>query len=332
MANPIPIIDTHQHLWYPNVYSNPWLAGESEELQKEHSDETYIGAIGDLQVVGTVFVEADCAKEELNLEAQKVLELCADTESVVKGAVIGCDLTSSIEDFSSFVTLHKESSQHFKGIRQVLHVLPKGTILQEHVLEKLRYLGENSISFDVCIQPDQLSDVAEAARLCPGTIFIVDHCGGHQGLRRDDVTFGEALPADPLTEPPTSEEADCASADGFTDIHQYTRWRRGIVELGQLSNVICKLSGLYGGWSSGMKNWSLEVQLPTVRHVLSSFPHDRLILGSDWPVCDGSGSAPAYLSAMRDFLLAEVGEEVTRNICLDNAIVAYRLDRDELKM
>ena len=42
--------------------------------------------------------------------------------------------------------------------------------------------GESGLTFDICEQPHRLVDVATMASQAPGTTFILDHCGGHQGL------------------------------------------------------------------------------------------------------------------------------------------------------
>jgi len=76
-------------------------------------------------------------------------------------------------------------------------------------------------------------------------------------------------------------------ADYATD----TRWRKGITEFSRRSNVTAKISGViaYGD----LENWSVESLRPYVEHTIGSFGWDRVVWGSDWPVCTlGGGLAP----------------------------------------
>jgi L-fuconolactonase len=130
----------------------------------------YVSAMEGTNVVKTVFLETDAAKDHLELEASFVGKLCADPSVPVAGAVIGCSLDDSA-GFKEYIDKMRVES-YIKGVRDVMHPKEKGFCLKPEVLSNIQYLGESGLSCDICIQPDQLSDAAEMVRQCPGTTFI----------------------------------------------------------------------------------------------------------------------------------------------------------------
>ena len=130
----------------------------------------YVSAMEGNNVVKTVFLETDAAKDDLELEASFVGKLCADPSVPVAGAVIGCSLDDS-SGFKEYIDKMRAES-YVKGVRDVMHPKEKGFCLKPEVLSNIQYLGSVGLSCDICIQPDQLSDCAEMVRQCPGTTFI----------------------------------------------------------------------------------------------------------------------------------------------------------------
>ncbi|MBC7746208.1 MAG: amidohydrolase, partial [Flavobacterium sp.] len=68
---------------------------------------------------------------------------------------------------------------------------------------------------------------------------------------------------------------------------EISRWRTAISALARHENVYCKLSGMVT--EADWKNWNYEDFTPYVDIVFSSFGIDRVMFGSDWPVCDLAG-------------------------------------------
>src|SRR5437899_128554 len=77
-------------------------------------------------------------------------------------------------------------------------------------------------------------------------------------------------------------------------------WDRDIESGAELPNVWCKLSGLIT--EANWKSWRSADLKPYVQHVVQLFGYDRLIYGSDWPVCTLAGSYGQTLGAIRDAL------------------------------
>lgn len=130
----------------------------------------YVNAMEGNNVVKTVFLETDAAKDSLELEASFVGKLCADPCVPVAGAVIGCTIDDSA-GFKEYIDKMRAES-YVKGVRDVMHPKEKGFCLKPEVIGNIQYLGECGLSCDICIQPDQLGDCAEMVRQCPGTTFI----------------------------------------------------------------------------------------------------------------------------------------------------------------
>lgn len=256
----LPVIDCHQHMWYPGKHWNcPWLSDPAcASINREFSMEDYMQTTSGNNVVKTVFLETDAAKEDFEKESGFVGTLCADASKPVVGAVVGADLTCV--DFKSYIDRAKLQG-FIKGIRDVMHAKPKGFCLQPEVLENIQYAGGAGLSVDICIQPDQLLDCASMCSQCPSVTFIIDHCGGHQGLK-----------------------GTCPDA-GPADAEQKAAWEAGIAALAKLPNVIIKISGLYGGWQGGWAGWTFECQTATVSVESTALASSKVIDLACSPCC-----------------------------------------------
>jgi L-fuconolactonase len=87
--------------------------------------------------------------------------------------------------------------------------------------------------------------------------------------------------------------------------------------------VWCKLSGLVT--EADWRGWTIEQLLPAVQHIWNAFGEDRLIFGSDWPVCLLAGDYTEVKRAAATCLEA-LRAPVTSKIWGANAIAAYQLN------
>lgn len=135
-----------------------------------------------------------------------------------------------------------------RGIRRILHVVPNELSQTMLFAENLQRIADHGLTFDLCARADQLLPVAvPLIEKLPDLQFILDHCGN----------------------------PDIAN-NGF-DL-----WRDGIAQVAALPNVVCKVSGIiaYGG-----PNPTVDMLRPYFEQVVESFGWDRLVWGSDHPVC-----------------------------------------------
>ena len=138
---------------------------------------------------------------------------------------------------------------------------------------------------------------------CPGTRFVVDHCGN-----ADPVAF-----ASPDARPrPAQHEADA--------------WRRDMAALARRKNTICKISGIIARVTKG--HWTPDDLAPIINHCLDEFGPDRVVFASDWPVCTRGASLREWVGALEE-VVAERDEIERRKLFCDNAVRFYGLTRSE---
>jgi len=282
-------------MWYPKEWHCPWLDDCGPDLNRTFSMEEYQEAARGCNIVKTVFLETIAAPEDLAKEINFVMKLCADPSKPVAGLIVGCKI--ALDTFPEYIKTYAKVPE-VKGCRQVLHVLPEKFCLAPRVIENVTLLGTLGKMFEICIQPTHLGSALELARRCPGTVLVLDHCGGIQGL--------------PVPGQPDPEGKRAA-------------WKRGITELGKCANVVAKLSGLFGCWSGGMKGWSFEAQANDMAFVMDAFPNDRVVYGGDWPMLLGSASLKDFTVALKKMVLRTRGVHYARALFHDNAVRVYKL-------
>jgi L-fuconolactonase len=248
--------------------------------------------------VKTVYMEVDVAADDKVREAQYVLGECArPDESRMLGAVIGGD--PSRPGFRDYIeSLGRNPA--LKGVRQVIHNedIPSGYCLREEFIRGVEFLGENGLSFDLCMRPNELSDARKLAERCPQTKFILDHCGN-----ADPKAFMKSAAN---SEPPA---------------HGPDVWRGDIDALAKRDNVLCKISGIM---ARAPKGWSAGDLAPIVNHCLDAFGPDRVVFGGDWPVCLLGGKLREWIAALAS-IISERPEAEQRKLWSENAIREYRL-------
>jgi predicted TIM-barrel fold metal-dependent hydrolase len=165
--------------------------------------------------------------------------------------------------------LERADRRVVKGVRRVLHVVPDEVSQSALFRENIRRLGPAGLPFDICMLARQLPLAAALADAAPDTVFVLDHCGV------PDIAGG--------------------AFDG---------WARDLATLALRPNVNVKISGItaYTGGS-----WTLDSLRPWVETVIAAFGWNRVVWGSDSPVCTLASSLPEWVAATRA-LLAEASE------------------------
>jgi predicted TIM-barrel fold metal-dependent hydrolase len=288
-----PIIDTHQHLWDLGQFRLPWLK-DAPALAKDHRMADYREATADLgtagsapvKVVKTVYMEVDVEPAQQVAEAEFVLGLCRRADNPMVAAVVSGRPAS--DDFGKYLDRFRGSA-YLKGVRQVLHVkdTPPGYCLDEKFIRGVRLLGERGLSFDLCMRARELKDAARLIDACPGTRFILDHCGNA------DVQEKER-----------------------------TQWQKDIAEVAKRKNVVCKVSGIVASAKRGM--WTADDLAPVVTHTLEVFGPHRVMFGGDWPVCTLAASYKEWVAALRTIVAGRSAHE-QRLLFHDNAALFYDL-------
>ncbi len=296
----IPLVDTHQHMWNLEQFTLPWLSDPSvQQLDRSYLMSDYLEASADSEVAATVYMEVDVDPAQREAEVEFVIEMCGRDDNPMAGAVIG---GSPDEDAFAGYTARFRDSPYVKGFRDVLQLpeTPRGHCLEPSFVRGVRALGEIDKSFDLCMRPSELSDGVELVDQCPGTLFIVDHCGNADPM----IVNGAASP-DPDN----------------PYYHDAGQWRRDIAALGARENTVCKISGIVARAPSG---WSADTLAPTVEHCLDSFGPERVVFGSDWPVCIFGAALADWVKALRE-IVASRPEKEQEKLFHTNAEQIYKL-------
>lgn len=283
--NMLPIIDTHQHLWDTKKFRLPWLKGAGK-LNRNFLMSDYLKATDGLNVVKSVYMEVDVDPTQQVEEAETAIEICKRGGTPMVAAVISGRPSS--DGFKDYLARFKDS-RFIKGIRQVLHSgdTPPGYCLDDRFIRGIRMLGEAGLSFDLCMRPTELRDAAKLVDACPGTSFILDHCGNADVKQKDR-----------------------------------SAWKADLADLAKRSSVVCKVSGIVAS-TQGMP-WTPDDLAPIVNHVLDSFGPDRVVFGGDWPVCTLGASYREWVAALKA-IVQDRSQADQRKLFHDNAVRVYRL-------
>jgi predicted TIM-barrel fold metal-dependent hydrolase len=277
----ISLIDTHQHLVYPDVAGYGWTSGIPVLAGKPFRLEDYQSLTEGFGVEGTLFMETAVDDPDADAETRHVAELAKDPQSGIIGLIATCRPETE-DGFDAW--LEKAGTYGTRGFRRILHVVDDAMSTSEIFRKNISKIGVKGMTFDMCFlarQPPLASDLAAA---CENTSLILDHCGV------PDIAGG-ALAS----------------------------WRDDIRRLAGMPNVSCKLSGLLAYCAPG--NATLEAIRPYVDHVLETFGPERIVWGSDWPVVDMANGLPDWLRVTQEILagLSEaeakaIGSETARRV------------------
>jgi len=183
-----------------------------------------------------------------------------------------------------------------KALRRVLHGAEAGLCLQPQFVKSVQLLGKLGLAFDICIRPGEISDAVKLVQQCPGTQFMLDHCGNAK------------VPA-------FTSNAD-ASLKAEAD-----KWRRDIEAIAAMPNVYCKISGIVAGAQPG---WTAADLGKPINHCLDAFGPNRVAFGGDWPVCTLGATYQQWVDALLEIIKPRPEAE-QRKLLHDNAAKFYRV-------
>ena len=206
---------------------------------------------------------------EVEAETDFLLALAADDPSIL-GVVGWVDLCADDVD----ARLDRWAGEaRLKGMRMLIHDRddPRFAASEAHVRGVSR-LGARGLTYDLLLRTVHLPAAIELVDRLPEQPFVVDHI---------------AKPA-----------MDGSDLDA---------WRRGIAEIARRPNVLCKLSGMVT--EADWHGWRAETFEPYMAHVLDAFGTERLMIGSDWPVCTLAAGYEAAMRVVLDWSRALSGDE-----------------------
>ena len=258
-------VDAHQHVWDLAARPQPWLElPGNEPLLRNYSAADLRPLARAAGVTATVVVQTVTDPAE----TPELLALAAASD-LVAGVVGWTDLESAGVADALAALAERPDGDLLRGIRHpVLIEEDPDWLRRPSVLAGLEAVGAAGLCYDLVLPADLMPAAADAAAACPGLLFVLDHLGN------------------PVVGPQPDE-----------------LWMSDIRALAALPNTVCKLSGVLGEPPpAGARRDGRDAVahlVPYYETVLAAFGPDRLMFGSDWPVCTLTASYAQVVDAAR---------------------------------
>lgn len=260
------VVDAHHHLWVRARTPQDWI--DPATMAAIDADFTPADLpAAEHGVAATVVVQtADSWVESADLLATAAS--AAGRAARIAGVVAWADLLAPDLDDRIAALREGPGGAHLVGVRtQVQAETDPGYLDRPDVRAGIAAVGRAGLVFDLVVRADQLASCARLARALPDVPLVLDHLGKPALVDR---------PAD------------------------LTGWSRGLADLAAAPQVTAKVSGLVteARWDA----WEPDDLRPAVDHALDVLGPDRLMFGSDWPVCLLAGGYGRWLATARDLL------------------------------
>jgi L-fuconolactonase len=185
----------------------------------------------------------------------------ANENAFIKGVVGWVDLCADNVD-SRLACFSKYKK--FCGVRHIVQAEPVGFLLNKKFQEGIKLLETYNLSYDILVYHNQLEEVVSFVQNFPNQRFVLDHIG-KPSIKTKEIE----------------------------------QWKFQLNELAKFPNVYCKISGLIT--ETTFNKWEASDFTPYLDVVVKSFGIDRLLFGSDWPVCLLSGSYEDTLNLVENY-------------------------------
>jgi L-fuconolactonase len=203
--------------------------------------------------------------------------------------MIGAIVASAPLENSSAEEILKQLTEYelVVAIRRMAWHLPDNQFYRSPELIKgVQLLEKFNLSFDLCANHHQLPAAIDLVRATPNVRHAVNHCGG------PDIKG-----------------------------KQFQPWADHISELASFDNVHCKVSGIV---TTASENWTKAELKPYIDHLVAAFGYDRLMFGSDWPVCTLAAEYQQWVEALLWSVQSATGPD-RQKLFHDNAKQFYRI-------
>jgi L-fuconolactonase len=246
------VIDAHHHVWNLAVRDQPWISGPAMAVIRRSFSLDDLRPLAVAAGVGaTVLVQT----VDVPAETPEMLALAA-RDPLVAGVVGWTDLTSPAIAAELDRLAACPGGGRLVSIRHQVQSEPDPDWLcRPDVIRGLRAVAAAGLCYDLVVRPHQLTAAIHAATAVPGLTFVLDHAGKPR--------IGGDLAG----------------------------WTAAVRGLAALPNTVCKLSGLVTEVVPEMapgttSDYTMRAAFAEVADVvLSAFGADRVMFGSDWPVC-----------------------------------------------
>jgi L-fuconolactonase len=218
-------------------------------------------------------------------ETRWLLEL-SEKHSFIKGVVGWVDLCST--DLRKQLEIFSAHPK-FVGVRHIVQDEPDDEfILRADFMNGISQLSQFSLTYDLLLYPRHLRAAAQMVRRFPEQPFVLDH------MAKPRIAEGLISP-----------------------------WREDLLELASARNVLCKLSGMVT--EAEWNQWTPAEFVRYLDSVVEAFTPERLMIGSDWPVCLLSADYAATMRIVIEYV-QQFSPEARSGILGENCARFYGLD------
>lgn len=258
-------LDTHQHFWAFDESEYGWIVDEGlDALRRDFLPADLRPLLDAAGVEATIAVQA----RQTVQETEWLLGL-ARANPWIAGVVGWMDLAAGGVDEEAARLRERPGGERLVGMRHVIQAESDGFMDQPAFRNGVRELGRAGLTYDLLIFERQMEEAVRFCAALDGQPIVLDH----------------------VAKPRIRDGADYAGVDV---------WRRGMQELGAMPHVSCKLSGMVT--EANVESWTEADLRPFIEVAMEAFGVDRLMFGSDWPVCTLAGDYERVRSAVEPFL------------------------------
>jgi L-fuconolactonase len=173
------------------------------------------------------------------------------------------------------------------GVRHVVQDEPVDFILGKDFLNGIGLLKKYNLVYDILVFPQHLPNSIKFAEKFPELTFVLDH----------------------IAKPNIKDKV-------------ISPWKEDIERLAKFSNVYCKVSGMVN--EADWYHWHTGDFTPYLDIVFNAFGPDRVMIGSDWPVCKVAGDYSKVMGIVMEYI-KNFPESDKAKILGGNAVKAYKL-------
>jgi L-fuconolactonase len=186
---------------------------------------------------------------------------CAKSNAFIKGIVGWIDLFDN--NIEETLYNYKENKT-LKGFRYILQGKEKDFMLQPKFISGLKKLATHNYTYDLLIYNNQLNEAIELLKELHNLPIVLNHIA-KPNIKNQDIQD----------------------------------WNKQISAISKFENLSCKISGLVteADWA----NWTEKDLYPYLDIIIDSFGIDRVMFGSDWPVCLLASSYEKWLSLLKSY-------------------------------
>jgi len=222
--------------------------------------------------------------DQSEAETKFLLEL-AEKHDFIKGVVGWVDF---MHPHARERIAQYAENKKMKGMRHVLQGEPdRAYMLNPQFMKGIAALKNYDLAYDILVFPDQLGYTNQFIKNISGVRFVIDH------IAKPDIK---------------NQNID--------------KWEHSMRLIAQHENAWCKISGMIT--EADWKNWQYDDFVPYLDIVFEAFGANRVMFGSDWPVCNVAGGYDKMIGIVEQYTAKLSADEQCRFWGL-NAIEFYKL-------